>query len=171
MTSLSSFFFPEKLSWGIWLSQKAATNWALVAHACNPDYLRGWDWENHSLRPMGASSFWDPISTNSWAQWFTSVIPRYSRGWEGEDQGSRPVRPQLSRKKLDVVACTSYPIYDWKYKDRGSGCPGQKGRPISKIIKAKRSGGDVAQAAGTNPLVQIPVPPHTQKKAWNVQLT
>jgi hypothetical protein len=35
---------------------------ALVAHACNPSYLGGWDWENWDSRPVQVDSSWNPIS-------------------------------------------------------------------------------------------------------------
>jgi hypothetical protein len=32
-------------------------SWALVAHACNPSYLGGWEWEDHVSRPSQSNSF------------------------------------------------------------------------------------------------------------------
>jgi hypothetical protein len=45
------------------------------AHACNPRYSGGKDWEDHSFRPDQAKSSWDLISTSCWAQWYMLVIP------------------------------------------------------------------------------------------------
>jgi hypothetical protein len=54
----------------IWLP-----SWVLVAHAYNPSYLGGWDWEDCRSRPAWAKPSQDPISTNSWVLWYVSVIP------------------------------------------------------------------------------------------------
>jgi hypothetical protein len=37
----------------------------LVAHACNPSYLEGWDLKDHSWRPTQANSSQDLISKNN----------------------------------------------------------------------------------------------------------
>jgi hypothetical protein len=44
------------------LSKKQQQCQALVAHACNPSYLRSRHQENRSLGPTQANSLWDPIS-------------------------------------------------------------------------------------------------------------
>jgi hypothetical protein len=46
---------------------------ATVAHACNPSYLVGWDWEDYGLRPVLANSLWDPISKITRAKWTGGV--------------------------------------------------------------------------------------------------
>jgi hypothetical protein len=37
-----------------------------VSQACNTSYLKGWEWEDHSLRPAWANSSRDPISKMDW---------------------------------------------------------------------------------------------------------
>jgi hypothetical protein len=97
----------------------------VVAHTCTPNYKGGRDQKNCGSRTAQAGSFQDPISTNSWAQWYMPVIPSYSGGWDQEDQGSSPSwakfgRPHLIRNKLGVVVCTYHPSYGGKHKLRGS---------------------------------------------------
>jgi hypothetical protein len=45
----------------------------LVVHACDPSYLGGWDWEDHSLRPAWENSSRDSISKISRAKWTGGV--------------------------------------------------------------------------------------------------
>jgi hypothetical protein len=45
-------------------SINVVTSWALVTHTCNPSFLRGWDWENCSLRPMWANSLRPHLQNN-----------------------------------------------------------------------------------------------------------
>jgi hypothetical protein len=40
-----------------------------LAQACNPDYLGGWDQEDHSSRSAQANSWWAPISKITRAKW------------------------------------------------------------------------------------------------------
>jgi hypothetical protein len=47
--------------------------WALLAYACNPSYLGGWDWENRGSRPAWANSPWDPISKITREKWTGGV--------------------------------------------------------------------------------------------------
>jgi hypothetical protein len=42
------------------LRQKRTTVWVLVAHARNPGYSGGRDWEDHGLKPALANSFVRP---------------------------------------------------------------------------------------------------------------
>jgi hypothetical protein len=44
-----------------------------VAHAYNPSYLGGRDWQDHGLRPVRAKSSQDPISTDSQGWWRVPV--------------------------------------------------------------------------------------------------
>jgi hypothetical protein len=37
----------------------------VVAHACNPSYLGGWDWEDQDLKPAWAESSQDPHLQNN----------------------------------------------------------------------------------------------------------
>jgi hypothetical protein len=48
---------------------------ASVAHAWNPSYLGGWDWEDLSSRQAQEGSLWGPTSANSWVWWCIPVIP------------------------------------------------------------------------------------------------
>jgi hypothetical protein len=50
-------------------SSKNGKSRLLVAHACNPSYLRGWNWEGHSSRLDLANSSQDPISKITRAKW------------------------------------------------------------------------------------------------------
>jgi hypothetical protein len=38
----------------------------MVAHICNPSYLKGRDWEDHKFRPTLAPDWLSSISTNGW---------------------------------------------------------------------------------------------------------
>jgi hypothetical protein len=58
-----------------------------VAHACNPSYSGGRDWEDGHSRPAQAKSSRDPISTNDGMQWNAPVIPATWEAWTG---GSLP---------------------------------------------------------------------------------
>jgi hypothetical protein len=44
----------------IWNGTENLLGQVLVAPACNPTYLGGWDQEDHSLRPAHANSSRDP---------------------------------------------------------------------------------------------------------------
>jgi hypothetical protein len=43
---------------------KAKSKMVLAAHACNPSYLGGWYWEDHSLRPAQANSSRSHLQNN-----------------------------------------------------------------------------------------------------------
>jgi hypothetical protein len=60
---------------------------ALVAHACNPSYLGGWDREDCGSR----TSLWYLNSINSWVKWCMPVISSYTLGWDQEDCCSKLV--------------------------------------------------------------------------------
>jgi hypothetical protein len=49
-------------NWGVvWkINSNVKNKPVLVAHACNPSYLGGWDGEDHSSRPVQAKNLWDP---------------------------------------------------------------------------------------------------------------
>jgi hypothetical protein len=47
----------------------------IVAHACNPSYSGGRDWEGQRSSQAQAISSQDPISTNAWVRWYTPVTP------------------------------------------------------------------------------------------------
>jgi hypothetical protein len=46
-----------------------------VAHAYNPSYKGSRDWEDHSLGSVWTKVSQDPISTNGWVWWYTTVTP------------------------------------------------------------------------------------------------
>jgi hypothetical protein len=74
-----------------------------VAQACNPSYLGGRDWEDCCSRPGQAKCLWDPISTNDWTWWNTSVIPAKWEAQIGLWSGHK-VRPYL---KINHAKMTS----------------------------------------------------------------
>jgi hypothetical protein len=58
--------------------KKKKKNWMrkldTSGHACNPIHLRGWDQENHTLRPAWADSLQVPISKITRAKWTGGVV-------------------------------------------------------------------------------------------------
>jgi hypothetical protein len=61
----SSFFSLSQNS----SSLKSKPSQALVAHAYNPSYLGGWDWEDCGLRPLKENSSQDPVSKVTRVKW------------------------------------------------------------------------------------------------------
>jgi hypothetical protein len=51
-----------------------AESQVLLAHACNPSYLGGWDWKYHGSRPVQRNSFQDPISKITRLKWTGGVV-------------------------------------------------------------------------------------------------
>jgi hypothetical protein len=50
-----------------------SNSWVPVAHAYNPRYMWGWDWEDHGLRLAQANSSWDSIYKTTKAKWTRGV--------------------------------------------------------------------------------------------------
>lgn len=49
---------------------------SVAAHACNPSFAGGEDWEDQDSRPARAKILRDPTSTNKiWMWWCTPDIP------------------------------------------------------------------------------------------------
>jgi hypothetical protein len=67
------------------LSEKQ-TSQTLVTHAYNPNYLGGWDWEDHSSRPVWANSSRESISKNNQSK----------MAWRQDSGGKMPVLQALS---------------------------------------------------------------------------
>jgi hypothetical protein len=51
------------------LCLRKQTRLATAAHACNPSYFRGWDWDDHNLRPAWANSSRENMSKMTRAEW------------------------------------------------------------------------------------------------------
>jgi hypothetical protein len=82
------------LSPSLSVAQSVFLNWKvqilgpLVAHTCNPSYLRGWDW---GPRPVLADRFRDTSSKITRAQWTGGVA---------QIQNPNPVPPKKKKKKI-----------------------------------------------------------------------
>jgi hypothetical protein len=63
----------------------------MVAHTCNPIYLRGRDWEDTNLRQTQAKVKRLYLNKTSQVWWFMPVIPAM---WEVEEEHSG-LRPAL----------------------------------------------------------------------------
>jgi hypothetical protein len=53
---------------------KKTYSWTLVAQACNPSYLGGWDGKDHGSRSAGANSLGDPNSKTNRTKWIGGMV-------------------------------------------------------------------------------------------------
>jgi hypothetical protein len=74
--------------------------WAPVAHTCNPNYLGGWNWEDHGSRPAWAKSLQDFISKITRAKWDRGIPALQVQSPEFKS----PQFHQKKKKELGIVA-------------------------------------------------------------------
>jgi hypothetical protein len=63
---------PENF-WNLICIKSLNVSVTMVAHTCNPTYLRGWDQEDWGLRPAQANCSWDPHFQNNQSKWNRDV--------------------------------------------------------------------------------------------------
>jgi hypothetical protein len=115
---------------------KDTKNQMLLAYACNPNYLGGWDQEDCGSRPVRAKSSWDSIS-NSWVQWAHAVILDIQEAKIGKTAVSGQPKQNVcetpfQQKKFPCGGThTCHPSYSKKHETGGpwSRTTGQKARP------------------------------------------
>jgi hypothetical protein len=73
---------------------------APMAHACNPSYLGGWDWEDRGSRPAPANNLRDPpifkITTAKWTRGVAQVVESLLCTYEALSSNSSPTKNHLN---------------------------------------------------------------------------
>jgi hypothetical protein len=142
-----------------------------VAHACNPSYLGGWDWEDHGLSvswgkkvsetPSQPIAGWSGMLLSSWAKQEAEIL----RIMVLDQPGQRSLQDLISREEswvlwhLPVIPVTTGCI---KQEDLRPGWLGQVARPHLQNKQSKKGwecgiSGYSIFLMSSKPWVQTPV--------------
>jgi hypothetical protein len=86
------------------LIQTDCLRWVLMVHACNPNYLEGFDGKNHGSMPAWTKTLVRlHLNRKIWAWWQALMIPKTigSIKWEDHNPGQpgQKVRPCLQNNQ------------------------------------------------------------------------